>query len=263
MQSDKSKSSSCDEIIFRLVPKDNLITDGEFRLEDLNLAQRVQAAWDNEEANRIAVLRYPILRHNPDGSSGSSVVPGTTPQKDFQEIINAYYHPTIGSAEANYPIVLYRNDTQNNRYLSICAASHLEKRGTTLPNLTLTKEDCLALEKVEKFIQECKAHNLHPFIRHSMISDAAKETINLCCQRQAHDQRSDWPNWSNASFVGLYKVFCSGILNDKVGSGQTTTSRPQLPAQLESYQQAGHSLSTRSGVEQAGPQHEPVGKADV
>ena len=66
-----------------------------------------------------------------------------------------------------------------------------------------------------------------------MISDGAKKIINLCCEMHSQDQRSDWPNWSNSSFVGLYKVFCNGVLNDKVGSGQTTTSAPQLQAKLE------------------------------
>jgi hypothetical protein len=86
------------------------------RLEALDAEKRVR----EHDAYQGAIHRYPILGL-PDPSSGSSVASQVALHQNRKEVYNAYHHPTIGSPEANWPSVQFRNEAQNTEYSTLSA----------------------------------------------------------------------------------------------------------------------------------------------
>ena len=217
----------------------SVMTSGEeqvpnpFVLSNEEFNKRTAAASALEATQlQTAVARYPLLRRNQDGSAVSSNVSVQSSVQDWREAYNAYYHPPVGSVEESWPTIDVDNPVENSQYLALAVRQTLTHM-TTLPVAYLTGEDVTSIEKVSEFITICTRHNLHPFIRWSMISETARRSITLCCHMKVGDARRDWPNWSNTAFLGLYKIFCGDIILKIGGGNATAASIPQLQAKLE------------------------------
>ena len=126
------------------------------------------------QAYQAAVHRYPQLRRSQDGSAASSVITTTTSTSEWRDAYNAYYNPEPGTAECSYPRVDIGQPVQNSTYLAICVSKALTKL-TVLPALHMTATDIKSQDKMTEFITVCIRHNLHPFIRWSMIAESARK----------------------------------------------------------------------------------------
>ena len=116
--------------------------------------------------------------------------------------------------------------------MQLCVTQALTKL-TVLPQLYLTVEDIKSKDKVQAFITSLTRHDLHPFIRWSMIDPRARKQITQACDMKMGDARRDWPNWSNTAFMDLYQHFCGSLLLDTKGSNTTANTKIQLQAKLE------------------------------
>ena len=167
---------------------------------------------------------------------GSSVGGSTTLTQQQRDLANkTYYQPKLGSKEVNWPPVT-NNATENAPYVSLAVQLALTDI-TTIPPLSLKLDDLKDMAKLQDFIGSCSRFGLHPYIRWGFISEEARRQITLCCGFKKDDVRRDWFNWSNESFVGLFKVFCSELLAPTKGVHNTSTlAQLQVAFELTLFQ---------------------------